>query len=258
MNDRSDDSDRTASLFRWGVATDIGNVREKNEDAFLIEAQVGLFGVVDGMGGHPGGDLAARSVAEGLAGMMCREFTTMKSRQSRALRGWIDRCIGEQSRELCFQGLNKAGFAGMGATVAVVLLLNGRVYAANLGDSRVYRLRSGQLTRLSRDHSVIAELLEAGEIGPHEVHGHYASGMLTQYVGMPEEARPHVRSVALEQGDRFLLCTDGLTDMIDDVGIAQMLAAHLDAQQAAETLVQTANEEGGLDNTTVVVVDWTG
>ncbi len=258
MNDRPDDSDRTASSIRWGAATDMGNVREKNEDAFLVEVQIGLFGVVDGMGGHPGGALAAKSVAEGLAAMMCREFKMMKTRQRRSLRDWIERCIGEQSRELCFQGLNKAGFADMGATVAIVLLLNGRAYAANLGDSRVYRLRSGRLSQLSRDHSVIAELLEAGEIGPREVPGHYARGLLTQYVGMPEEVRPHVRSVSLEPGDRFLLCTDGLTDMVDDAGITQILTAHADAQQVADTLVQTANEEGGLDNTTVVVVDWAG
>lgn len=256
MKDRPDSGKAAESAFRSGAATDIGRVREQNEDALMIETQIGLFGVIDGMGGHPGGDLAAKIIAERLPAIMCREFKTMKTRQPRSLCGWIERCIDEQSRHVCFQGLSTPGFAGMGATLAMLLLLGGRAYAANLGDSRIYRLRSGRLTRLSQDHSVIAELLEEGEIGPEEARSHCARGLLTQYVGMPEETKPHVRSFSLKPGDRFVLCTDGLTDMVDDVGIRQILAAHADAQQAAETLVQTANDEGGLDNTTVVVVDW--
>ena len=182
----------------------------------------------------------------------------MRARQPQAVRRWLQRLIVEQSRELCFQGLGKAGFEGMGATLAALLLLHGRAYAANLGDSRVYRLRAGALVQLSRDHSVVAELLDEGEIEPEEVHSHYARSLLTQYVGMPEDARPYVRSLSLKPGDRFLLCTDGLTDMVDDVGLKRVVEAHGDAQQAAETLVQTANDEGGLDNTTVVVVNWAG
>jgi protein phosphatase len=144
----------------------------------------------------------------------------------------------------------------MGATLALLLIVDARAYAGNLGDSRIYRLRGGRLTVLSEDHSVVGELLATGEIGPEEAHSHCARGLLTQHVGMAEEARPYVRSFSLRPNDRFLLCTDGLTDMVDADGITQILIAHEDAQQAAETLVQTANDGGGLDNTTVAVVDW--
>jgi serine/threonine protein phosphatase PrpC len=256
MKDTLEGTETMASLFQWGAVTDIGKVRSKNEDALVTEAEIGLFGVVDGMGGHPGGDVAARVVAEGVPSAIRRELKTVKTRQPRSLRRWLKRCISEQSRQLCFQGLNEAGLEGMGATLALLLVVDHRAYAANLGDSRIYRLRSRRLTQLSKDHSVVGELLEKGEIGPDEAHRHCARGLLTQYVGMTEEPQPHVRSLSLQPDDRFLLCTDGLTDMVDEEGIIEVLASHEDAQQAAETLVQTANDEGGLDNTTVAVVDW--
>ena len=255
MNDKPEGQNTRTFSFRWGIATDIGYVRERNEDAFVVEAQMGLFAVIDGMGGHRAGDVAAQMVAEGLPALICREFRTMKTRQPRSLSGWIGQCIAEQSRHVCFQGFNETGLGGMGATVALLLLVEGRAYAGNLGDSRVYRFRSGRLTQLSRDHSVIAELLEAGEIALEEVHNHCARGLLTQYVGMPEEPKPYVRSFPLKPGDRFLLCTDGLTDMMDEPEMKRILGACANAQQAAETLVQAANDEGGLDNTTVAVVD---
>jgi len=256
MRDTSDGNDATASPLQWGAATDIGNVRERNEDALVTEAHIGLFGVVDGMGGHPGGDVAARIVAEGLPALIRRELKTIETRQPRALRRWLQGCISEQSRQLCFQGLSTAGLEGMGATLALLLVVDHRAYAANLGDSRIYRLRAGRLTFVSEDHSVVGELLAKGEIGPREARSHCARGLLTQYVGMAEEARPYVRSFALQPDDRFLLCTDGLTDMVDEDGITEILGAHENAQQAAETLVQRANDGGGLDNTTVAVVDW--
>jgi len=258
MTGQADGRDRATPGLRWGSATDIGNVRERNEDAPIVAAEIGLFGVTDGMGGHPGGDRAAQSVAHDLPEIMGREFVTMKARRPRALRRWLKRCVADESSQLCFQGAGQAGFEGMGATVAFVVLLNGRVYAVNLGDSRVYRVRNGAMVQLSRDHSVIAELLEQGKIGPEEVHDHAARGLLTQYVGMPEEAKPYVCSRALKPGDRFLLCTDGLTDMLEERAIRETLQANGDVQQAAETLVQAANDEGGMDNTTVVIVDWLG
>ena len=241
-----------------GTATDTGKVRERNEDAYIVDAEVGLFGVVDGMGGHPGGDVAARIVSEDLPAMVRREFQAMTTRQPPSIRRWLGRLVVEQSRQLCFQGLGSAGFEGMGATVAVVLCLDDRAYMANLGDSRIYRLRRGRLVQLSRDHSVVSELLEQGQIDPEEALHHQARGLLTQYVGMPEQAEPHMRSGTLKPGDRFLLCTDGLTDMLYDAAIGELLEVNEEAQRAADALVEMANEAGGVDNTTVVVLDWQG
>ena len=146
----------------------------------------------------------------------------------------------------------------MGATLAAALLLDGRAYAANLGDSRAYRLRNGRFVQLSKDHSVVGELVAKGEISPEEARFHRARGLVTQYVGMPEEARPYVRSWALKPDDLFLLCTDGLTDQVGDATVREVLEAHADCQAACDVLVEMANARGGIDNVTVVLVRWAG
>jgi protein phosphatase len=258
MTPNSNTNDDSTFTFRWGAATDIGKVREQNEDTYLGAPEIGLFGVVDGMGGHAGGDIAARLVADDFPAMVAREHQTMRTRQTRAVRRWLGKLIAEQSRQLCFQGLSRTGCEGMGATLAMIMLLDGRVYAGNLGDSRVYHLRDGRFVQLSQDHSVIAELLAAGQIDTTDVSWHPARGQLVQYLGMPSEAEPHVASRKLKDGDRFLLCTDGLTDMVGNVGIREVLEAGMGAAQSAESLVQLANAAGGMDNTTVLVVDWIG
>jgi protein phosphatase len=256
MVSNSDSNSDSTYTFRWGAATHVGKVRQRNEDAHFAGPEIGLFGVVDGMGGHAGGDIAARLVTDDFPAMVAREHATMKARQVRAVRRWLGKLIAEQSRQLCFQGGSRIGCEGMGATLATILLLNGRVYVGNLGDSRVYHLRDGRFAQLSQDHSVIAELLAVGQLTDAEAPTHPARGQLVQYLGMPDQAHPHVASRKLEEGDRFLLCTDGLTDMVGDVGIRDVLEAGMGARQSAESLVQLANAAGGMDNTTVLIVDW--
>jgi len=137
----------------------------------------------------------------------------------------------------------------------VVLVQKGRAFVGNLGDSRVYRLRRGRLVQISRDHSVVAELMAAGRIGPDQAADHEAQGQLTHYVGMEEEPEPYIRSFALRGGDRLLLCTDGLTDAVDEGGIRGILRAMDEPQVACERLIGAANAAGGPDNITVIVVD---
>ncbi len=161
-----------------------------------------------------------------------------------------------RSRHLAREGDSESGYVGMGATLALVLLMGGRAYAANVGDSRVYGLRRGRLTQFSVDHSVVSELLEAGHITPGEAENHSARGVVTQYMGMPEGVEPLVRSSMLDRGDCFLLCTDGLTDLLSERTIAEILAAEVDPQVASDRLVAAANRAGGTDNITVVVVNW--
>ncbi len=244
--------------FHWGAVTHIGKMRAKNEDALVAAPELGLFVVLDGMGGHPCGDVAAQAAAEGLPVSMAERLGSMKTRRPRSVRRWLARVIDEQSRRIHFQGLTPGGCEGMGATLALVLFLDGRAYAANLGDSRVYRFRADRFVQLSRDHSVIRELVEEGRIEPHEAANHRAVGMVTQHLGMPDQTEPHVRSYALRPGDQFLLCTDGLTDQVPDSDIRAVLQSCDDCQTVCESLAEAANAHGGLDNVTVVLVRWTG
>ena len=244
--------------FRWGAASDVGKVRAVNEDAYVIEPEVGLFVVSDGMGGHKGGALASSIVAEDLSVMIENRLHRLRSDSPRAVRRLFKAVIAEQSRQLWIEGAaGEHGYREMGATVVVLLIRRRRAYTANLGDSRIYRFRAGRLRQLTRDHSVISELLAAGDIEPHEVENHEAAGQITHYIGMEEDAEPHVRTFALQKGDRLMLCTDGLTDMLDEKSIAGILATEEVAQTACEKLVKKANNAGGHDNITTLIVDYT-
>ncbi len=241
---------------RWGAASDVGNVRDENEDSLVVEAEVGLFLVCDGMGGHRGGALASKIVADDLPVMIETRLAKMKGHSVRAIRAMLKRTIAEQNRQLQMEGTSEAGYKGMGATVVLALLRDGRGYAANMGDSRLYLFRKGRLSQRSRDHSVVSGLLRRGKIDAEEAQNHDAQGQITHYVGMEEEGRPYVRSFMLKEGDRLLLCTDGLTDAISDKAIAKILKKEADPQAACQALVDAANAAGGHDNITAVVVDW--
>jgi serine/threonine protein phosphatase PrpC len=247
-----------SSEFTWAAATDIGKLRENNEDAFVAEPEAGLFLVVDGMGGHRGGEIAARTVAQDLPPIVELGLDRLKARASRSIRRLLRKTILEQSRHVQREGDSESGYVGMGATLVLVLFLGGRVYMANVGDSRIYRHRDGRLEQFSEDHSLVSELIVAGQITPDEAVDHAAQGVVTQYMGMPEVVEPLVRSAALKPGDRFLLCSDGLTDLVSDEAIAEILVAWPEPETACRALVDAANRAGGTDNVTVILVVWTG
>jgi serine/threonine protein phosphatase PrpC len=245
--------------FRWGAASDKGKVRPENEDSFIVEAEAGLFLVADGMGGHRGGWLAADIVAEDLPVMIENKLGELRSSSAGVIRILLKGTICEQNRQLVMEGTSETGYKGMGATLVLALLKDGRAYIANLGDSRMYRYRKGWLRQFSKDHSVVSELVSEGKIKPEEAENHAAANQITHYVGMEaEQVSPHVRSFALKKGDRLLLCTDGLTGAIDDGRIAAILESRADCQAACESLVDAANAAGGHDNITVIVLDWLG
>jgi len=244
--------------FRWGAETHVGMERQENQDSFFADPEPALFLVSDGMGGHRGGAIASEIVAEDLPVMIENALDKLKVGTTRAVRSLLERMIAEQSKQLQLEGTSETGFRDMGATLVIVLLRKNRCFVANLGDSRAYRLRKGKMAQITRDHSVVSELIEKGRIEPEEAINHEARGQITQYVGMEEKARSHVRSFTLKKSDRLLLCTDGLTDMLDDTKIAAILSAETDHQAACKSLVAAANKAGGHDNVTTLVIDWLG
>jgi serine/threonine protein phosphatase PrpC len=232
--------------------------RQENQDSFFADPEPALFLVSDGMGGHRGGALASEIVAEDLPVMIENALDKLKVGTPRTVRVLLNKLIAEQSKQVQLEGTSETGFRDMGATLVIVLLRKGRCFVANIGDSRAYRLRKGRMVQLTRDHSVISELIEKGRIGPQEAAGHDAQGQITRYIGMEEKARSHVRSFILKKGDRLLLCTDGLTDMVTDKEIVTILKAERDPQAACESLIAAANKAGGHDNITTLVIDWLG
>jgi serine/threonine protein phosphatase PrpC len=243
-----------AFQFSWGAASNIGKLREENEDAYVIEPDVGLFLVSDGMGGHRGGELASKIIIQDLPPMIENRLDKLRSQNPRAIRSLLRKTIAEQSKQLHMEGDSESGYKGMGATVVVVLFVDGRAYVANVGDSRIYRFRK----QFSKDHSIIAKLLEKGRITEAQAQSHQDRGVITRYVGMEEKARPYVRSFLLKKRDRLLLCTDGLTDMVDNTRVAAILNTDFDCQTTCNKLIEAANSAGGVDNITVVLVEWRG
>jgi len=244
--------------LQWASVSDIGRVRQENQDACYADAESGLFLTCDGMGGHQAGAMASKIVTEIMPEMIRRRLHRLGAARARAIRYWLRSDILDLSKRLRAESAAQAELAGMGTTLVMVLLREDRAHIASMGDSRAYLFRDGQLTQLTEDHSLVGLLLRSGEITPEEAKDHPARGQLTRYIGMKDEVYPDVRTVDLAEGDRLLLCSDGLTGVISDQTIAEILKAQDDSQAACQTLVDAANAAGGPDNVTVVIVDWQG
>ena len=244
--------------FRYGVLTDKGRERAENQDRYAVNLDIGLFVLADGMGGCPGGSSAAAIVVEDLPVSIETALRATSSSRARTIRAVLGKAILEQNRQLCLESQLGAGPKGMGSTLVLALLKDSRAYMANLGDSRAYRYRNGRLTQFTKDHDVLSELAEQGAIGPEEVENHIDQGVLSQYMGMDERPLPLVRSFQLKSGDRLLLCTDGLSGMVDGSLIASILGREAEPDAAGAALVEAANAAGGSDNITVAIIDWTG
>jgi protein phosphatase len=233
--------------LKWGASTDVGMVRQQNEDSYLAEEN--LYVVADGMGGHNAGE-----VASALA------VTTLKA----GARTGIDSV--ERFRELVQQAntaiytasLDDSTQSGMGTTLTALSIVAGeepRVLVANVGDARTYLWRNGALTRLSVDHSYVQELVNEGIITPEEARVHPRRNIVTRALGIDRSVVVDVFSHVVRTGDRIVLCSDGLVDEVSDADIAIVLAQHSDPQDTSEALVMVANTAGGRDNTTVIVID---
>ncbi|MFH1113487.1 MAG: protein phosphatase 2C domain-containing protein [Pseudomonadota bacterium] len=245
-----------SSSLSVGALTDAGNCRETNEDSYLVLPERSLLVVSDGMGGHNAGDVASRLVVEALPEMMKNVSSDLEaadvSTQSNIIRG----LLLTLSREMWEHSRGRPGIAGMGATVVLAWFADNRVLIAHLGDSRAYLYRGIELKLLTDDHSVLWLLLQSGEITPQEAVDHPARGLLSRYVGMKEKVHPDVQTFDLVSGDRLLLCTDGLTDELDDAAIAAVLGEDTDVQEICASLVAEVKKRGARDNVTVVLAEW--
>jgi protein phosphatase len=226
--------------------TDTGLTRGGNEDALLIEPP--LYAVADGMGGHRAGEIASRvALEELLANAPARLDAKALARAVRAAnRGVIAAAAKSRTR------------SGMGTTLTAAMVDGPRIALAHVGDSRAYLLHDGRLERLTEDHSMVGDLIRAGTLTEEEARFHPQRSVITRALGSDPNMLADVFDVEAAPGDRLLLATDGLTGMLADEYIAEILATEKDPARAVQTLVDAANRAGGYDNITVVVVDLTG
>jgi PPM family protein phosphatase len=241
--------------------TDPGRVRESNEDSLLVDTEAGLFAVADGMGGHNAGEVASRLAIETLAEFVRTSrhdasitwpygFNTELPFEANQLKSAVQ-LANQQIRHAATQN---PAYDGMGSTIIVVLAGPGQVFYANVGDSRLYCWRGGQLLQISEDDSWASSMLKAGA-DPDFVRTHAMRHMLTRALGSDQGLDVQVRQVPTAPGDLLLLCSDGLYGPLGDGGIADVLARPFGSlEDAAARLVRAANEAGGPDNVTAVLV----
>jgi serine/threonine protein phosphatase PrpC len=236
-----------ASL-RWGAATHPGQVRMNNEDAYA--ADDGMWVVADGMGGHLAGEVASAYTIDALRAANRVGITSSSD---------MVEAVQQANDTIRHEAQTNPGRRGMGTTVTALAVMhhpdNPQLVVANVGDSRTYLWRDGQLLSVTVDHSYVQELVSGGEITVDEARTHPRRNIVTRALGIEPGVIVDTWTLAAVRGDRYILCSDGLVDEVTDDEIAAVVAAESDPQKAAERLVAVANDHGGRDNVTVIVVD---
>jgi protein phosphatase len=224
-----------------GFATDIGKVREGNEDSFLVEPP--LYAVADGVGGALGGEVASRIAIETLEELAHKGEGSLRDQVRRANELVFERSVADPQ------------VAGMGTTLTAAWVEGGEAHLAHVGDSRAYLLRAGDLRQLTEDHTLVARMVKAGEITRDEADVHPHRNVIIRSLGFEPDVDVDESTVALLDGDRLLLCSDGLTGMVGEQQLKAILESEPAPKRAADQLVRAANRAGGIDNITVVVLD---
>lgn len=242
--------------YRFCARTDTGRVRANNEDAVLFDAQSCSLVLADGMGGYNAGEvasgMAASTILEALSAWVARVGVAA---QASDVRGAMQASVDQANRAVYEAAHTHAQYAGMGTTVVVGLFHAGVLWVGHIGDSRCYRLRGGVLERITRDHSLLQERLDAGLITPAQAVHSRIRNLVTRALGVDKAVVLEVNDFAVAAGDIYLVCSDGLSDMLDDEAIAQIAALAHDLEHKAGALVDAANARGGKDNISVLLVE---
>lgn len=240
--------------------TDIGKQRKINEDYFYIPEQnqkIKLFILADGMGGYSAGEVASKMATEAVKEYIFKHFEECKASKEQT-EDMIKKAIDNANNVVFEKSMSDSDMTGMGTTIDVCLIYNSKLYIGHIGDSRVYRIRKDFMRKITRDDSYVQTLIEDGTITKEEAFNHPKKNMITKAVGCEKKVEPNVYSKTFIKGDILLMNSDGLTNMIKENEIFELIKKYNDDEEnkkdIAEILVEKANENGGLDNITVIVI----
>ena len=234
--------------------SDIGKRRKSNQDytaTFTNQKNQLLALLADGLGGHQAGDIASRQAVEEIG--IAWEATTIDDSEKAVQ--WFLQHIQQANQRIFEKGQSQPTLSGMGTTLEVVTLLDNHLALAHVGDSRIYLFREQRLIALTEDHSLVNALLKSGEITQEMAENHPRKNIITRSLGMPGSLEVDVAIHKIEDHDQLLLCSDGLTNMVSEPKIAQILLEAASLQDASQRLIEEANAKGGLDNITVLLID---
>jgi protein phosphatase len=228
-------------------------IRSGNEDNFAVEADKdhGLFIVADGMGGHAAGEVASEMAVQ----IVQRELTGLIDLEMNGVDRRVLEALKTANRKIHERTLTEVDKQGMGTTVSVLIISGRRYLIGQVGDSRVYLLRDGALTQLTKDHSYVQEQVDAGFLTPEQARYHPYSNVITRCVGASPDVEPDAYRGEVKPGDVFLVASDGLTGMVDDRRLQTLLISRATPDRKVHALISEANGRGGLDNITAIVVE---
>ncbi len=236
-------------ILRAAAGSDVGRRRSANEDHYALAPEVGLFLVADGLGGHVAGQVASEMAAEAAL----QAIRTLEGANA-SLTEKLRVSVTAANREVHETARMRPEYAGMGTTLVGLLVDETRAALAHVGDSRAYRVRGTRIRQLTDDHSLVGELLRRREISEEDAREHPQRHVLTRAVGVRGRVEPDLVELTPEEGDLFVLCSDGLTGHVRDEEIAELAIQHAEPQRLVDALIALANERGGEDNITVVAV----
>ncbi len=246
------------SVLEYASHTDIGLVRSHNEDAIVICPEAGFAVLADGMGGYNAGEIASQMsvdlISERLKNQQANTWLPRLPWQASSPERWINEAVTFANQKILEKASENPDNTGMGTTIVVAVSYYDRLIIGHVGDSRAYRLREQRLEQITHDHSVLQSQIDAGLISLADAQFSPIKNLITRAVGSHEEVEVEVREHQMQEGDIYMLCSDGLTDMLDQLQLQQVLRelGH-DLQMCCDTLIYLANRHGGLDNISVVL-----
>jgi PPM family protein phosphatase len=240
--------------YEFCFRTDPGLARENNEDSVTVDEATRLGILADGMGGYNAGEVASGMATTFIKSELGRWLAQAgRHANAREVRRAMEICVDNANRSIFNAANSNPQYSGMGTTLVVGVFQDGRLMLGHIGDSRCYRLRNGELEQITKDHSLLQEQMDAGLITPEQAATSTNKNLVTRALGVEDAVLLEVNEHRVEAGDIYLMCSDGLSDMVDDEGIARILGQDAPLEQKVASLIDTANANGGRDNISVLV-----
>lgn len=233
-----------------GSRSDVGNTRGVNEDCVHADERVGLFIVADGLGGHQAGEKASQLAAQTLSANLGRLRGSSAAEVDREIAAALEKT----HRAILYFANARPEKRGMGSTVVLAVFRDTRVHVAHIGDSRAYLYRRGQIEQLTQDHSLVNNLVKTGQITAGQARAHPLRAVITQSLGSDQEPTPDLMTVTVEVGDRYVLCTDGVSDWLGENALRSVLSQPASPDEQCQQLIEAALEAGSHDNLSAIVV----
>jgi len=244
--------------YQFCAKTDTGRSRDNNEDSVVYDEATRLAVLADGMGGYNAGEIASGMATAFIKSELSRWLSEAgESAKLREVRRAMEICVDNANLSIYNAANSNAHYSGMGTTLVMGVFREDKLLVGHIGDSRCYRLRGGELQQITKDHSLLQEQLDAGLITPEQAATSSIRNLVTRALGVEEVVLLEVNEYLVELGDIYVMCSDGLSDMVDDATIAKILCVQADLSEKAGFLIEAANEHGGRDNISVVMVEVT-